>query len=167
MKHILIIVGILALLGAGYWVSRRSSENVGAESAPSPSATATSMPSASVTSTPSATPKPPVKKAAPTPKPSTLQQVETYQDALQIYGTSGYRFQFAANCQASPGGMTIKAGEKFMLDNRDGTPRALVVGATAYNVGAYGFAIAKAPAAAGAYNILCEGSNRALLTVQP
>lgn len=170
MKHILIIIGIVALATAGWWTQRNTGINpfTGGPATLSPSATST--PSLAPTSTGSLAPKSAVKKytaAAATPKPSSLQAVETYQDALTIYGASGYRFQFAANCQASPGILTIKAGQKFMLDNRDGTAHAFTVGSQKYAIGAYGFAIASAPGTAGNASITCDGNTRATIVVQP
>lgn len=168
LKHILTIAIIIAILVGGYFFSKRG-DTPDSETfdRPSPSATSTeSLSSTSPTSAPAATKKPAAKKATPTPKPSTLQAAETYQDALAVYGASGYRFQFSS-CNASPGSLTMKIGQKFMLDNRDATPRTVKAGSQQYNLGAYGFVIASAPAITGTHYITCDGGGTATILVQP
>ncbi len=167
-KHILIITFIAALAGGGYWISKRNEMPQSSESpAPASSPTSTQTPEPTSTSTPTikktTAPKP---KTSTTPKPSSLQAVETYQEALKIYSTSGFRFQFS-NCQASPGSLIMKIGAKFMLDNRDAVTRAIGVGTKTYNIGAYGFTVATAPSQTGTHYITCNGGGTATISVQP
>lgn len=120
------------------------------------------------TTTPTSTPEESaVKKTTPpkttTPAPGAITQ--SYADALKIYSTSGYRFQFV-NCKATPGKFTIKKNSKFMLDNRDNTAHKIKVGSVTYNVGAYGFAIATAKTL-GLNYITCDGGGAAQIQVEP
>jgi hypothetical protein len=90
---------------------------------------------------------------------------QSYTDALKIYSASGYRMQFV-NCQATPGQLTIKKGQKFMIDNRDSKPHKFKVGSTLYSVKAYGFAIATSKTL-GVNFITCDGGGAAKINVEP
>lgn len=107
--------------------------------------------------------------AAGSIKPSTkapLSATKAYLDALKIYKTTGYYFQFV-DCHGAPGTLTLKAGKKFMLDNRDGVARKIAIqGGQSFNVGAYGFAIATAPSKIGTHYITCNGGGAASILVQ-
>ncbi len=97
-----------------------------------------------------------------TSKPAT----KAYLDARKIYQTSGYYFQFV-QCHGLPGTLTLKAGSKFMLDNRDGVAHKLAIqGWETFNIGAYGFAIATAPSKVGIHYITCDGGGAATILVQ-
>ena len=88
----------------------------------------------------------------------------TFDEAYQTYAVSGYRFEFSS-CHGRPGTLSMKKGPKFMLDNRDNAPHAIVVGSVTYRIGPYGFAIATAKDI-GTYNITCDGGGAAQVIVQ-
>jgi hypothetical protein len=90
---------------------------------------------------------------------------QSYTDALKVYSASGYRMQFV-NCQATPGQLTIKKGQKFMIDNRDSKPHKFKVGPTSYSVKGYGFAIATSKTL-GVNFITCDGGGAAKINVEP
>lgn len=103
----------------------------------------------------------PVKKpATPTPAP-----VQTYDQIVESYKASGYRFQFSG-CSGSPGSITIKKGLKLMMDNRDNASHAFVVGSQRFTLGKYGYKIITATEL-GSLNITCDGRGSATLNVQP
>lgn len=91
---------------------------------------------------------------------------QRYLDAIKIYKTSNYYFQFV-ECHGRPGSQTLKAGVKFMLDNRDAkTHKIAVVGGQSFTIGAYNFAIATAPSKIGTHYITCDGGGAAKIEVQ-
>ncbi len=91
---------------------------------------------------------------------------QSYLEAVATYKSSGYYFQFVS-CQALPGTLTLKAGKKFMLDNRDNTTRTIAVqGGQSFQIGPYGFAVATAPSTAGTHYITCDGGGSASISVQ-
>lgn len=95
-----------------------------------------------------------------------LSATKAYLDALKIYKTTGYYFQFV-DCHGSPGSFTLKVGKKFMLDNRDGVAHKFrIQGGQSFNIGAYGFAIATAPSTVGDHYIDCDGGGAAKIIVQ-
>lgn len=95
-----------------------------------------------------------------------LSATKSYLDALKIYKTTGYYFQFV-DCHGSPGSFTLKVGKKFMLDNRDAVAhRFKIQGGQSFSIGAYGFAIATAPSTVGDHYIDCDGGGAAKITVQ-
>ncbi len=95
-----------------------------------------------------------------------LSATKAYLDAIKIYKNTGYYFQFVS-CHAAPGTLTLKAGKKFMLDNRDSkTHKIAIKGGQSFNIGAYGFAIATAPSAIGNHYITCDGGGTASILVQ-
>jgi hypothetical protein len=97
---------------------------------------------------------------------TSLPATKSYLDALKIYKTSGYYFQFV-DCHGSPGSFTLKAGKKFMLDNRDPVARKIAItGVQTFNIRAYNFAIATAPSIPGDYYITCNGGGAAKIIVQ-
>jgi hypothetical protein len=128
-----------------------SDEDLGATS------TTTTIPTASVNS---ATTK---KTVQPTSGSEAV--TEEYSQALQTYGSSGYRLQFVS-CRATPGQLSIKTGQKFMLDNRDNISHKIEIGNKSYTVKAYGFAVVTAGDVGTAY-ITCDGNRTAKLSVQP
>lgn len=92
---------------------------------------------------------------------------QKYLDALKIYKTSGYYFQFL-DCHGAPGSLVLKKGKKFMLDNRDNQTRKIaIVGGQSFTISAYNFAIATAPATLGLHYITCGGGGAATISVQP
>lgn len=120
-------------------------------------ATSTPTPSSTVK-----TPPPPVKT-----NPTPLSATQKYLDAIRIYKNPGYYFQFV-ECHGLPGTLTMKKGKKFMLDNRDAKSRKIAIsGGQSFKIGAYGFAIATAPAKAGTHYITCDGGGAATILVQP
>ncbi|MBI2037659.1 MAG: hypothetical protein HYT15_01850 [Candidatus Magasanikbacteria bacterium] len=117
----------------------------------------------STTSTTSATKKP----ATPVKTPlAPLSATQRYLDAIKIYKTSGYYFQFV-DCHGLPGSLTLKKGKKFMLDNRDAKSRKIAIqGGQSFTIGAYNFAIATAPTKPGVHYITCDGGGAASILVQ-
>ena len=100
------------------------------------------------------------------PAKAPLSATQAYLDAIKIYKTSGYYFQFV-DCHAFRGSITLKAGKKFMLDNRDAKAHKLAIqGGQSFNIGSYGFAVATAPSAVGTHYITCDGGGAASITVQ-
>lgn len=180
MKDRYIIIGIIALavLVIGYAIWRSST------SAPAPSSeVSTSVGSdneltgsvsstlTAATTTPSSTQqtqtKPKTTATYQKPSSSTsLSATQRYIDALKIYKTSGYYFQFL-KCHGQPGSLTIKKGKKFMLDNRDSVSHKIAFTGQSYRIGGYGFAIATAPLKPGTYFITCDGGGAASILVQP
>ena len=120
--------------------------------------------SASTTTATGTTPKKvtsPVKTA-----PAPLSATQRYLDALRVYKTTGYYFQFV-DCHGLPGSLTLKAGKKFMLDNRDAKSRKIAIqGGQSFTIGAYNFAIATAPSKTGTHYITCDGGGAASIVVQ-
>lgn len=97
---------------------------------------------------------------------SPLSATQRYLDAIKVYKSVGYYFQFVS-CQGLPGSLTLKAGKKFMLDNRDAvTHKIAVQGGQSFQVGAYNFAIATAPYTIGTHYITCDGGGAASILVQ-
>lgn len=91
-------------------------------------------------------------------------KTQSYTDALEIYGKSGYRLQIS-NCSGTPGSFTLKMGVKFMLDNRDNKTHQIVVGTRSYRLAAYDFAIVSINKA-GIFNATCDGGGAASILVQ-
>lgn len=88
-----------------------------------------------------------------------------YSEALNKYSKSGYRIQII-DCRATPGTMTVKKGNTFMIDNRDAVSRKITVGTTVYNIKGYGFVIARAKVL-GLNYIKCNNNRTATLNVEP
>ena len=89
---------------------------------------------------------------------------KNYVAALALYGKSGARFQFA-NCSGIPGSLHIKRNTKFMIDNRDNKSHAIGIGAKAYQLAAYDFAIVSVQTV-GTFNITCDGGGSAQVGVE-
>lgn len=107
-----------------------------------------------------------VSKKAPAKSTAPLSATQSYLDAIKIYKNVGYYFQFVS-CHGAPGTLTLKAGKKFMLDNRDGVAHKIAVqGGQSFNIKAYDFAIATAPSAIGTHYITCDGGGAANILVQ-
>ena len=131
-----------------------------------PNSAATTMDKITTTSatiTPSAAIAP-KKPSSPVNPP--LSATQRYLDAIRVYKSVGYYFQFV-DCHGSPGALTLKKGKKFMLDNRDNaTHKIAVQGGQSFQVGAYNFAIATAPSTLGTHYITCDGGGAASIVVQ-
>lgn len=95
---------------------------------------------------------------------TTTVETKSYGDAINIYRTSGYRFQFS-NCSGSPGTLTMKIGTKFMIDNRDNKSHQIGIGTKTYKLEAYDFAIVSIQKI-GTFNITCDGGGAANVWVQ-
>lgn len=85
-----------------------------------------------------------------------------YSSALNRYG-GGARFQFV-NCAGTPGSLSVKSGNAFMLDNRDNETHSIKVGTVAYSIKPYGFMVIKIQKA-GQYPITCDGGGSAMVKV--
>jgi len=96
---------------------------------------------------------------------TSISATQRYIDAIKIYKTSGYYFQFL-NCHGTPGSLSLTKGKKFMMDNRDSVSRKLVFSGQTYNIAGYGFAVATAPSKTGKYYITCNGGGAASILVQ-
>lgn len=103
--------------------------------------------------------------AATPDKKGTQAKPLTYDQAIALYGKD-YRFQIS-NCSSTPGKLNIKAGVKFMIDNRDKAAHTFKIGTLTYKVSGYGFAVATAPAKVGSYFLTCDGGGSAEITVYP
>lgn len=111
-----------------------------------------------------ATVEPSVTGVASGPGSSASSPTESYTNALNTYRKNGHRFQFV-NCVATPASITLKKGTQFMIDNRDNKMHQITIGAKTYVLRPYDFAIASI-GKAGSYNINCDGTKRASITVQ-
>lgn len=160
-KFIYIGAGVVLLAVVSYFIWGKKSDQS------NPSATTidkTTNTSAAPAPTSSAiiTPK---KYSSPASSP--LSATQRYLDAIRVYKSVGYYFQFV-DCHGSPGSLTLKKGKKFMLDNRDNVTRKIAVqGGQTFQVGAYNFAIATAPSTVGTHFITCDGGGAASILVQP
>lgn len=94
-----------------------------------------------------------------------LHDGNSFEEAMRIYASSGYRFQFV-ECHGNPGRLVMKQGKKFMLDNRDDSQHSFGISAKTYDIEAYDFAIATA-IDLGTYFITCDGGGAAEMNVQP
>ncbi len=118
------------------------------------------------TSTSSTAPSPNKNTNSAKTAPLPLSATQRYLDAIKIYKTSGYYFQFVS-CHGMPGSLTLKKGKKFMLDNRDAVSHKIaIVGGQSFAIGGYNFAIATAPYTAGTHYITCDGGGAASILVQ-
>ena len=71
----------------------------------------------------------------PAKKPvTTTAPVQTYDQIVESYKASGYRFQFL-DCSGSPGSITLKQGLELMMDNRDAVSHAFVIGSRRFTLG--------------------------------
>lgn len=78
--------------------------------------------------------KPVVKKSTAIPTPS-----GNYTALVKEY--EGRRIQFDERCQITPQSPTYKNGTSIMLDNRSASVRTVMVGATKYDLVAYGYRV--------------------------
>ncbi|MCX6780414.1 MAG: hypothetical protein NT034_04555 [Candidatus Magasanikbacteria bacterium] len=87
-----------------------------------------------------------------------------YVEMVKKFG--GNRFQFSANCTSvQPSSFVLKAGQQFMVDNRDSKAHTFSFGGKKYAVTDYGYAIVTA-IKAGTQPLLCDGIQRARVTVE-
>jgi len=129
-------VAIMLIVGLAAFLKQRSAAGVpSVNSADVPAAVSDLQPAA--TTTPTSTVNT-IKKSKP-PAANTAKKVLTYEEASKLY--AGHKFQFDANCQASPMSMIVKNGASIMLDNRGGTVRNVSIGAKKYSLAAYNFLI--------------------------
>jgi hypothetical protein len=163
---ILLVILVVLLFIVGYLVWGKKADNnaqpAGQEqtSTTTVSASSTEAAASSTTSTETA------KKTIKTTTKAPLSVTQKYLDALKVYKNAGYYFQFL-NCHASPGTLTMKAGRKFMLDNKDNVTRSIkIVGGQSFRITAYNYAIATAPYKEGVYYITCDGGGSAQIKVQ-
>ena len=146
-----LVVILLVVVVAVYFLVRR-------KAGPANQPAQTNTQNAQQNAAPAAAPANTAKRPAP-PPPSAK-----YQQALTVYGSSGYRFQFS-DCHGYPGKLVIKQNQKLMLDNRDPGKHTIVVKSQTFKVAGYDFAIATAKDL-GTYNITCDGGGAAELTVE-
>ena len=105
-------------------------------------------------------------KKSSSPASPSLSATQRYLDAIRVYKSVGYYFQFV-DCHGLPGSLTLKKGKKFMLDNRDGEAHKIAVqGGQTFQIKAYDFAIATAPSKIGLHYITCDGGGAASILVQ-
>lgn len=156
-KIIYIGAGVVLLSVVSYFVFSNKGVQPTSTST-SDKTTATSTPAASTTVI---TPK---KSTAPITSP--MSATQRYLDAIRVYKSVGYYFQFVS-CHGSPGSLTLKKGKKFMLDNRDSVSRKIAVqGGQSFQIKPYDFAIATAPSTLGTHYITCDGGGAASIVVQ-
>ena len=125
-KYVWILAGVVIVVGV-YFMSGKQTGNqylgIGTAS-PSPS------------SATGAVAKPVVKKSVtPTPPVS----AQNYSELVKEY--EGRRIQFDDRCQRVPKDPTFNNGTSIMIDNRSTAAKAITVGATKYDLGAYGYRI--------------------------
>ena len=161
---ILLVILVILLFIVGYLVwGKKAAQPVTQEQTSTTTAftSSTEAVASSTTSTP-ATKKTTTKTSTKAP----LSVTQKYLDAVKVYKNTGYYFQFL-NCHASPGTLTMKAGRKFMLDNKDNATRSIkIVGGQSFRITAYNYAIATVPSKEGIYYITCDGGGSAQLKVQ-
>jgi len=164
-KYIYIALGVILLAGILYLAFRnkntsQSNNNVNEGSVSNATSTAGTSTSTAATSTA-------VKKTTVKAAPAPLSATQRYLDAIKIYKTAGYYFQFV-DCHGLPGSLTLKKGKKFMLDNRDAKTRKIAIqGGQSFQIKSYDFAIATAPSTIGTHYITCDGGGAASILVQP
>ncbi len=120
-----IVVVVVLVVVAVWWFNKGGSEYGGLYPSTSPSASASPHSSGSYksTATPNAT------------------AAMNYTQLVQQYGNN--RIQFDQNCTANPSSMSLKNGASIMLDNRSNQSKVVTINGVKYNLGAYGYAIAK------------------------
>ena len=154
-KFIYIGAGVVLLLAASYFVWLKNIQPNSADTTTDKAATTTAT--SSIVTTP--------KKSPPSAN-SPLSATQRYLDAIRVYKSVGYYFQFV-DCHGLPGSLTLKKGKKFMLDNRDGEAHKIAVqGGQTFQIKAYDFAIATAPSKIGLHYITCDGGGAASILVQ-
>lgn len=166
---------VLILGGAGCSTTNEDTTRTGEQTTtPTPTPTPTEEPA------PTPTPKPTPAPTAPTPAPTATGKstyygisgvdkvgsvTSGYLSTSKVYKDSGFYYQFVS-CHGSPGILTMKAGTKFMLDNRDKTKHSIVLGSTTYVLPGYGYIIATAPHVYGTQHLVCDGGGAALIKVE-
>ena len=173
MKKLYIFLGLAVLVIFIFWLIFKDKNPViptNQESVPvGETSTTTLTTTDSATTTSSSTEKLtlPPKTGSVKPVASPLSATQKYLDALKIYKSSGYYFQFVS-CHGLPGSQTLKKGKKFMLDNRDNVSRKIaIVGGQSFKIAPYNYAIATAPSTVGVHYITCDGGGAASIKVQP
>lgn len=160
-KSTYFIIGAILLVIVLYFAYGKKTKNAGNEK----NQTATGTPK--IATSTKTLPKTVVPKTTAPKTAAPVVATQKYLDALKIYKTSGYYFQFV-DCHGAPGSLVLKKGKKFMLDNRDNQTRKIaIVGGQSFNISAYNFAIATAPSSLGVHYITCDGGGAAAISVQP
>ncbi len=175
-----------ALLGAGC----SSNTAVTTDSTDTSQNTLTTPPSTSttdttpvvVTTTPSTTSPSSTAAVTPASKPSTVPTAKVYVSGVSgvtknnsmttAYNTaftsfhgSSYYMQLTS-CHGSPGFLSLKAGARFMLDNRDSKSHRLTLGNVVYSLPAYGYVVTKAPSLVGTFPLTCDGGGAANINIE-
>lgn len=161
---ILLVILVILLFIVGYfvWGKKAAQPVVQEQNSTTTAFTSSTEDVVSSTTSTETTKKTTTKTTAKAP----LSVTQKYLDALKVYKNAGYYFQFL-NCHASPGTLTMKAGRKFMLDNKDNITRSIkIVGGQSFRITAYNYAIATAPSKEGVYYITCDGGGSAQIKVQ-
>ena len=86
----------------------------------------------------------------------------SYTQAVNQY--TGFRIQFT-NCSGNPSSLTVKAGQKFMLDNRDTRSHDFGIANLIFQTAAHDYSIVSGTKV-GSYNITCDGGGTTRLTVE-
>ncbi|MBL8030286.1 MAG: hypothetical protein JNN11_03490 [Candidatus Doudnabacteria bacterium] len=84
-----------------------------------------------------------------------------YGEAIKKYP---FRIQFA-NCNGSPGSLSLKRNTALMLDNRDSIAHAVKVAGQTYVIKGYDYALAYI-GQEGAYNLTCDGGGAASINIE-
>lgn len=141
-----IIIIVVVVLGAWLLSKKLTGKSLGEFIGLSPT------PSSSPTPTPKA-----LRKATPTP---VVTPSITYEQALIQYADR--KIQFNEKCQGIPGQMSLKAGQKLLIDNRSNDQKTLTFDNQTYTLPAYNWRIITVLAAkALPYNlgVTCNSSN--------
>lgn len=149
IQFLLVVVAPLVTMGAG--CSAWGDTNTQADSAnrPSSSASVVIAPGVDITKTGTET---------------LATATQGYVNALDIYEKNGARFEFV-NCTGNPGALTVKRGERFMIDNRDNVEHQIGVGPETYPLAGRNFAIITLQNV-GSFNVTCDGRGEAHVEVE-
>lgn len=123
-KDTIIWIMVAASVALGIWLVSRDSEPVTDEASQVVS---------------SATPVPTGIAIKPKATPKVSGETMTYTQAVVAY--QGKRIQFNESCQASPGQLALKKGDKIMLDNRASVQISLAIDGRENIIPAYGWKI--------------------------
>lgn len=127
-KQTLIWVVIVALAAYGIWmVTKDNGSTLGENASPSPSASVSPV-TAATKSTSKTT-------GSGTASGTTV----SYNDILNQY--KGRMIQFNAQCQATPGQMSLKAGEKILIDNRSADSKTIKLDSDTYALAGYNWRV--------------------------
>ncbi|KKT50395.1 MAG: hypothetical protein UW43_C0007G0012 [Candidatus Yanofskybacteria bacterium GW2011_GWA1_44_21] len=129
-KQTIVWVIVIAVAGYGIWMVTKNNGSIGPTGdnvSPSPSVSGSSVSSGT-------------KSSTKTTGGGTASGTNvSYSDILSQYKTK--TIQFNAQCQATPGQMALKTGEKILLDNRSSDTKTLKLDADTYTLAGYSWKV--------------------------